>query len=138
MADRSTIRISPLTDKQLLRHKKKMNHVINDETWKNVPESEVDFMEEVTGMKKERESVKMDIACGRKDNKICENCGYKDNTKLLKACSKCRLLYYCSKTCQRSHWHSGHNKRCCNLNAPREMGYSRTVLTNPNTGEMIR
>ena len=71
--------------------------------WKNVPESEVDFIEEVSGIKRERKKTKIDIACGRRCNKMCENCGFDDDTKsmfqmqtsilLLKKVSKITLVF---------------------------------------------
>ena len=40
----------------------------------------------------------------------CDNCA--DTACPLKSCSKCKLVKYCGKPCQRQHWKAGHNKRC--------------------------
>jgi hypothetical protein len=40
----------------------------------------------------------------------CDNCA--DTTLPLKNCSRCKLVKYCSKPCQRQHWRASHNKRC--------------------------
>ena len=42
--------------------------------------------------------------------KSCSGCG--ETEKPLKACGKCRQLFYCNKHCQKSHWTEGHNKLC--------------------------
>ena len=36
-----------------------------------------------------------------------------DNTNSLKKCSKCLLVFYCSKECQKSHWVSGGHRKVC-------------------------
>ena len=40
----------------------------------------------------------------------CDNCA--DTALPLKNCSRCKLVKYCGKPCQRQHWKVGHNKRC--------------------------
>jgi len=45
----------------------------------------------------------------------CDNCA--DTALPLKNCSRCKLVKYCGKPCQRQHWKSGHKKRCF---APKE------------------
>lgn len=30
-------------------------------------------------------------------------------------CTRCKAVYYCSKTCQTAHWTEGHRKDCCEL-----------------------
>ncbi|XP_076936325.1 ubiquitin carboxyl-terminal hydrolase 18-like [Bidens hawaiensis] len=34
------------------------------------------------------------------------------NRLTTKICSRCKLVRYCSESCQRSHWKNGHKKRC--------------------------
>ena len=43
----------------------------------------------------------------------CDNCA--DTACPLKNCSRCKLVKYCGKPCQRQHWKSGHKKRCVSL-----------------------
>jgi len=51
------------------------------------------------------------------DSQACDNCGSSSNgTILMKACSRCRLVHYCSKECQIIHWKSGHKKTCIPIN----------------------
>ena len=50
------------------------------------------------------------------DKRECANCGVSniDHSDLsLKACSRCKLVFYCSKPCQQFHWKSGQHKRFC-------------------------
>lgn len=42
----------------------------------------------------------------------CRNCDAKSNNLLL--CSRCQLIYYCSKECQLEDWKS-HKKDCCTV-----------------------
>ena len=37
------------------------------------------------------------------------------NIKEFLKCSRCKSMWYCSKSCQAAHWKSGHSKHC---NAP--------------------
>jgi len=47
----------------------------------------------------------------------CDNCDSLSNgTIIYKACSRCKLVYYCSKECQTIHWKSTHKKTCIVLN----------------------
>ncbi|KAI0067715.1 hypothetical protein BV25DRAFT_1896715 [Artomyces pyxidatus] len=39
-------------------------------------------------------------------------CGTTKPRSELKVCSKCKLAKYCSQTCQKSHWRSGHKVQC--------------------------
>lgn len=43
----------------------------------------------------------------------CGGCGKSQSAKktLLK-CSRCKLVYYCDKKCQKAHWKAGHKKEC--------------------------
>ena len=54
---------------------------------------------------------------GRK-RKLCANCGVlkrrKNNVKL-KICEGCRLVYYCSKSCQKYDWNKKHRIECPKL-----------------------
>ena len=46
----------------------------------------------------------------------CANCGVGAGDRsdlLLKACSRCKLVFYCSEPCQRQHWKKGEHKRFC-------------------------
>ena len=50
------------------------------------------------------------------DKRECANCGVGAGDRsdlLLKACSRCTLVYYCSQPCQRQHWTKGGHKRFC-------------------------
>jgi hypothetical protein len=42
--------------------------------------------------------------------RACAGCG--DCASELKACSRCKAVYYCSKECQSAHWKSGHKAAC--------------------------
>ena len=44
-----------------------------------------------------------------KDISVCANCGF-EGTNLLR-CSRCKLVHYCDKTCQKNHWKK-HKKYC--------------------------
>lgn len=35
-----------------------------------------------------------------------------DNSKHLKACGKCKIVFYCSKECQAAHWKTKHKREC--------------------------
>ncbi|CEG50206.1 Zinc finger, MYND-type [Plasmopara halstedii] len=45
--------------------------------------------------------------CG---NEVCETIDYSDDE--LVACSRCKCVFYCSKTCQRQDWKSRHKSFC--------------------------
>jgi hypothetical protein len=50
------------------------------------------------------------------DKRECANCGVSTGDRsdlLLKACSRCKLVFYCSEPCQRQHWKKGEHKRFC-------------------------
>lgn len=50
------------------------------------------------------------------DERECANCGVSKSDRLdllLKACSRCKLVNYCSKPCQQQHWKTGEHKRFC-------------------------
>lgn len=40
----------------------------------------------------------------------CDNCGGTDQP--LMNCSRCKLVHYCGKECQRQHWKNGHKGQC--------------------------
>ena len=46
----------------------------------------------------------------------CANCGKGPSGQGLLRCTRCKLLQYCSKTCQKAHWKKGHKKDCCKQN----------------------
>uniref|UniRef100_M4BSB4 MYND-type domain-containing protein n=1 Tax=Hyaloperonospora arabidopsidis (strain Emoy2) TaxID=559515 RepID=M4BSB4_HYAAE len=50
-------------------------------------------------------------------NEACKALEYQEET--LQACSRCKCVFYCSKTCQRQDWKSRH-KGCCQAVARRE------------------
>lgn len=106
-------------------------------SWTNIPISEVEFvMKNTPPTKFSKEQTAFMLALNRRSNRICESCGYKENIETLIPCEKCYLLHYCNNnTCQRQHWISEHKMRCCKEDAPREKGYSATVLINTVTGE---
>lgn len=45
---------------------------------------------------------------------VCAQCnkGDGDNSVNLRVCSGCKLVLYCSRTCQRQHWVAGHKYAC--------------------------
>ena len=45
----------------------------------------------------------------------CAYCAAKanGNNVILRKCSKCLLVFYCSEECQRYHWSAGEHKRFC-------------------------
>lgn len=46
----------------------------------------------------------------------CGGCGKKQNAEnVLLKCSRCGLVYYCDKNCQKKHWKAGHKKECISL-----------------------
>ena len=46
--------------------------------------------------------------------KFCANieCESKNNYQILKICKQCKIVYYCSKHCQKIHWKNIHSKQC--------------------------
>ena len=49
------------------------------------------------------------------DNMVCGNCNASegsDGAFKLSACSRCGLVVYCSKDCQRAHWKANHKQHC--------------------------
>jgi len=53
----------------------------------------------------------------KKQEKHCFNCSYnrwqqpEDETSI-QQCAKCKMVTYCSKECQKEHWHNVHKKHC--------------------------
>jgi len=49
--------------------------------------------------------------------KLCANinCKQKDDDCKFKICKQCKLVYYCSKHCQKIHWKNTHKKNCKKL-----------------------
>jgi len=68
------------------------------------------------------------MATAKKDKKdtdpsaeVCSNCRAAKGSPgvpKLSACSRCGLVMYCSRDCQRAHWKSSH-KECCVAKADR-------------------
>ena len=46
--------------------------------------------------------------CGKQETEV-EN---GDGDESYKRCGKCKVCYYCSSSCQRTHWNEGHKKVC--------------------------
>jgi len=49
--------------------------------------------------------------------KFCRNCdifGWKqpDDKSIIKRCTGCRVVWYCSKQCQKEHWYNAHKHHC--------------------------
>lgn len=42
----------------------------------------------------------------------CENCGKIGSENEIRRCSKCLMVRYCGKLCQRKHWHKEHKNIC--------------------------
>lgn len=74
------------------------------------------------------DTVKIRTASLRFANPICarENCDERSRARL-KVCSRCCLVFYCSKGCQRTDW-GEHNRRCGNVHGPAEGGKLRLAL----------
>ena len=64
----------------------------------------------------------------------CTNCAVTCDTAgvVLKACSRCQLVRYCTKACQVQHWKDGGHKRFCVAVAKRSPGANSSV---PTVGE---
>jgi hypothetical protein len=45
-------------------------------------------------------------------SKECANCTASEGVTL-SSCSRCKLVYYCSKACQTQHWQGGGHKKFC-------------------------
>jgi hypothetical protein len=78
-------------------------------------------------------------------NPICSHCWRKPPiVEKLQRCSRCHLMSYCSKECQRADWQAHHKDECCNQNAPlrpeREDPYKLTLkrYDDPNEMEQYR
>ena len=71
--------------------------------------------------------LKAQLASLRLMNRICEKCGYKQDIKKLKICTKCGLTWYCSDNCQQQD-HSRHILRCANVNGPLDTGYQQLAF----------
>ena len=45
-----------------------------------------------------------------------KSCGWcervQEQGERFNSCSRCKVVYYCSKTCQREHWRNGHRDTC--------------------------
>ena len=61
------------------------------------------------------------LAFNRWYNKICDNCGDKDDPTALLRCARCGLVWYCGRACQRAHW-AKHRLRCAKLDGPLDDG----------------
>ena len=50
-----------------------------------------------------------------------------------KRCSRCKKVYYCSKSCQRLHWKSGHKQDCATNEKQRTEDYIASYTTTPRS-----
>ena len=55
---------------------------------------------------KTKQSAKMDC---------CHTCAYEDVQERFFRCAGCRKVSYCSRECQKAHWHSEHKQECDTL-----------------------
>jgi len=86
--------------------------------------------------------------CSLSDKRECANCGAgtDDRSDLsLKACSRCKLVYYCSEPCQRQHWKEGEHKRFCVavddrkvIKAGIDTGSTQAIETTPSIGRNLK
>jgi hypothetical protein len=64
--------------------------------------------------KKERVPAGLVVVGKKKDSTLVKICGYcesvEDSENKLRSCSRCLLVAYCSKVCQRAHWKNGHKQ----------------------------
>ena len=48
-----------------------------------------------------------------REEKACENCGRSpEERETFNHCSRCKVVAYCSKACQKQHWRGGHKDTC--------------------------
>ena len=72
-----------------------------------------------------------------KSDRTCDACGAKGTAdKPLRACSRCKVTWFCDATCQRRSWKSGHKSRCPGLAEgyaamKKELKDNKTALKNP-------
>jgi hypothetical protein len=57
-----------------------------------------------------RAEVDMILKCIVEGSKSCCQCGKADAP--ISTCSKCKVMTYCGRDCQKAHWTSGHKKLC--------------------------
>ncbi len=72
-----------------------------------------------------------------KSDRTCDACGAKGTTdKPLRACSRCKVTWFCDATCQRRSWKGGHKSRCPGLAEgyaamKKELKDNKTALKDP-------
>jgi hypothetical protein len=66
------------------------------------------------------------VVASQERSTICSSC-FKSSTNLL-ICSKCQFSRYCSQTCQRNDWSSGHKSECRHAKDLRAEGCSDLAL----------
>lgn len=96
------------------------------EACKNIPNADVEYLKNVISVNNQTTqyddiALKNMLASVRWNNPICDYCLDKSNLEKLFLCKKCKLTWYCSEYCQRSHSEK-HSKRCCNLDGPLDDG----------------
>ena len=48
-----------------------------------------------------------------RETKICGQCGKTEEPgETFNHCSRCKVVSYCSKACQKQHWRGGHKDTC--------------------------
>ena len=72
-----------------------------------------------------------------KSDRTCDACGAKGTAdKPLRACSRCKVTWFCDATCQRRSWKGGHKSRCPGLAEgyaamKKELKDNKTALKDP-------
>lgn len=92
----------------------------------NLPLNDINYLLNLN-ISKNYELLRENLVINLLSNRICENCGNKDNIKKLLICVKCSLAWYCSISCQTEHY-STHILRCNNINGPLNEGYQKILV----------
>eukprot|EP01084_Bolivina_argentea_P152114 265395_1 len=67
----------------------------------------------------------------------CYQCG-KTCNETLKLCSECRMVYYCSKKCQKIHWNGKHRNKCKQLKRTRKKYIKNRTNDNVFTHDLLQ
>ncbi len=78
-----------------------------------------------------KEEATIIIATNKWANKTCNQCYNHEDVDALQGCSKCNLVFYCGKVCQRIDW-SKHRNRCCKKDGPPDDGPNALVAVRQN------
>ena len=57
---------------------------------------------------------------------------------ILLRCGRCKLVAYCSKLCQRSHWLAGHRDKCMSLETSLILGAVEVAIKSNDAAELGR